>query len=870
MSPSNLVYELHRDGYIHNWLLAGPQTIPVQDFPGIPNAMSQIIARHYCEHSQVGQHIQEWDPPFTVDGEELHWMYTRCLDDHLIDLSCYHPSWQYLRAWAYTEVDCAQDNRVMLALTACGPADLWIDDQHLHRRDSFHPDGPHTTHVEAMLHQGRNRILVRAEQVANGHTPYVVGLQLQGLAADQATVLLPTIIDNPERRRHLEYIIDEAYLDRDLYRGDDEVVVHWPADLTQMAEILLRFQDCDGKVSVEGQAVGKAGNAFGLVHGVEMPDAAYRVVVMPRTREYYEFNQRVKKSINLYISHSGHSAKVYGSQEERRLEALDYAARSTGGSAFTELAKMELGWWSHVKQDVLLSAIERARLGYCDSVPDLMAVFKIACTHAENPAFPAAIREALATSVCGARCWLDSLHASLPGYATESRYILLCAAEILAGQLYPDAIFAATGQTGHWHRETGEKKALAWLHARGTGGFADWDSGPAFGEELVALVNLAELAQNPVVRRLAGMVANKILFSIALNSYLGTWGTTQGRSTAAIVKNPQLSPTSGIMRILWGMGAYNESLPEIVTLATAQTYSPPEVISRIGRHVPRSLWSRERHASLPGREHLVEGEPWEVNKVTFKTPDYMLCSAQDWHKGQQGKHEHIWQATLGPDAVVFVTHPANASQNDALCPNYWCGNAALPRVAQWKNTLIALYNLPENDWMGMTHAYFPLFAFDEHVIRERWAFARRGEGYVALYASQGFHLVTRGENAYRELASYGQQNVWLCHMGRAARDGSFGEFQQAVLALDVASEGLAVRCVTLDGDSLAFGWEGPLLVNGVEEPITGFKHYDSRHCSADWPASAMELHLDARTRIPLEGESARLEFQVNEPEKTAD
>ena len=39
--------------------------------------------------------------------------------------------------------------------------------------------------------------------------------------------------------------------------------------------------------------------------------------------------------------------------------------------------------------------------------------------------------------------------------------------------------------------------------------------------------------------------------------------------------------------------------------------------------------------------------------MTYKTPDYMLCSAQDWLPGELGYQQHIWQATLGPDAVVF-------------------------------------------------------------------------------------------------------------------------------------------------------------------------------------------------------------------------
>jgi hypothetical protein len=80
-------------------------------------------------------------------------------------------------------------------------------------------------------------------------------------------------------------------------------------------------------------------------------------------------------------------------------------------------------------------------------------------------------------------------------------------------------------------------------------------------------------------------------------------------------------------------------------------------------------------------------------------------------------------------------------------------------------------------------------------------------------------------------------------MGRAARDGSFEVFQQAVLALDVRFDGLSARCATLRGETLAFGWEGPLLVNGREEPITGFKHYENPYCVADLGAPQMEIRF---------------------------
>jgi hypothetical protein len=297
---------------------------------------------------------------------------------------------------------------------------------------------------------------------------------------------------------------------------------------------------------------------------------------------------------------------------------------------------------------------------------------------------------------------------------------------------------------------------------------------------------------------------------------------------------------------MWGMGAFNDRIMATVSLASMQNYEFPLLIGAIAADLPDEMWNRERHAGrLEPWCDRAEGD-WEVNKVTYKTPDYMLCSAQDHHQGERGVQQHIWQATLGPDAVVFVTHPACLSEENSHRPGFWHGNAFLPRVVQWKDVLIAIHSFPDDDWLGFTHAYFPIWAFDEHTLRDdaegrQWALARKGDGYLAITAARGLELTTRGDSAYREIRSYGQHNVWLCHMGRAALDGDFAAFQDRILALDVIYGESSVHCNTLRGETLAFGWEGDFVRNGQVQAITGFKHYDNPYCVTDLPAEQMEI-----------------------------
>ena len=221
----------------------------------------------------------------------------------------------------------------------------------------------------------------------------------------------------------------------------------------------------------------------------------------------------------------------------------------------------------------------------------------------------------------------------------------------------------------------------------------------------------------------------------------------------------------------------------------------------------------------------------------------MLASAQDYRPGEKGYQQHIWQATFGPDAVVFVNHPPVISEEGAHRPNFWAGNYILPRVAQWKDVLFALHNLPSDDWLGFTHAHFPVYQFDAYEVRDHWAFARKGDGYLALYASSGLSLVKRGPAAYRELRAYGRETVWICQMGRAALDDDFTSFQEKVLGLNVDVQGLAVRYASLRGETFSFGWDAPLVRDRVDEPLAGFKHYENPYSVTELPASEMDIHF---------------------------
>ncbi len=838
-------YELE-NGYIHNWLVAGPQAVPVPDLEHFQDQDWKLqIARHYYEVGSGVAQAPVMDQPFQVGEAQLEWSYFRCDDDHFVDCSAFYHTCHYLRAWAYSQVVSPAAREVTCILTTNGPADVWLNGQYVHRQEHFHHQIPHSVPFQAKLVEGPNEFLVRFEQVAARECPYAMALRIVGLSPE-AFVFLPTIHEGVARREVVEKAIESAYLDRDVFVWDDEVTVHWPKDLAVSSSLTIRLQRPPAWIYSESRPTASAGRQQPLAVPFQVPEGPFHVVLMPTLDEYYIGNLRLERKIALTTLKNKHSQTPYGTFDERRTEALMDAARREDSNVFSEIAKMALGYWADVKTDVIMETIKGINQRKDCSDFYLTGLLGMMHRYGDDPSFPESLKPPLEECVLNFRYWADEPGSDAMWFWSENHQILFHTCEILAGQLYPDRIFTNVGQTGQWHREKGERMALAWLLKRGAGGFSEWDSNCYFEEDLLALSHLADLAESQAVYDLATVVMDKLFLTMALNSYKGTFGSTHGRTYTPHIKSGRMEATAGVSRLMWGMGAFNSHILATVSLACMQDYGFPLIIGDIAADLPEEMWNRERHAGqLEEWCDRATGD-WEVNKVTYKTPDYMLCSAQDYHPGEPGVQQHIWQATLGPDAVVFVTHPPCLSEEGSHRPNFWHGNVVLPRVAQWKDVLIAIHQLSENDWLGFTHAFFPVWAFDEHALREDdkgrlWAFARKGEGYLALTAARGLEFITRGDNAYRELRSYGQNNVWVCMMGRAALDGDFGEFQNKILSLDVRFDELAVRCATLRGETLAFGWQGPLLRNGKEEPITGFKHYDNPYCEADLPASQMEI-----------------------------
>jgi hypothetical protein len=832
------------DGYIHDWLVLGPAITPVT----APGEAGEEAAPDRARLLPAADHIacDFPQPPQELDkieqfGEPLYWEVEHCRDDHLIEKDVTLAAYSYVRAWAFTRISCPGAQTATLRLTACCPANVWLNGRHLaYCAHAAAPDDrtPQTHTIRVDLAPGDNDLLMRLAQIAAGDIVLASAARIENAAGVQIKV--PTITEDPAARQEWEAALAHAHLDRAIYQRDQPVMIICDAEMPGARSGSIRLQQPDGLTYGRMDVTFQAGAQLEGLIGAQMADGPMQAVLTPPIEDYYTQGFRARRVLPFTVNMGVTVSESDDDYDDRLITVIREAARGSD-RLYAELAKMALGWWQTLDPRGIRPAMAQVGRGEQGCLDELLGLVTLRVRMGRYPQFPADLlgevdacllsfnytptqTPALA-GLCEASLW------DRPSQFAESDQITLHAAQIIAGQLYGEKLLTAAGLTGEQMRRRGEELATVWLRRHAQTGLACWNS---HTERIIsALALLADAAEDAGLRDLAAVLLDKTLFGLAVNSFRGAYAAPRAAARASWLRSGSLAPEAPLNYLLWGAGGLNSHLRGAVNLGLAgRNYQMPELLRAIARDRWPDLLSRERQ-QINDQDY--------VNTVVYKTPDYLLASAQDHRPGQAGRREQIWQATLSCDALVFTNHPTSFSDADARQAGWWCGNGSLPRVAQRKDALIALYNLPENDVLGFTHAFFPVYAFDEHRIEGGWAFGRVGEGYLALHATAGMALAATGDDAGRELRSAGLRNAWLCQMGRAATDGSFDDFRQAVRAGSVTAGGAQVTWETIRGERLAFGWTGPLLVNGTAEPITGFKHVENPYALAEFPAELMDI-----------------------------
>ena len=315
----------------------------------------------------------------------------------------------------------------------------------------------------------------------------------------------------------------------------------------------------------------------------------------------------------------------------------------------------------------------------------------------------------------------------------------------------------------------------------------------------------------------------------------------------------------------WGLSF--DDLDDGMTLLSFEAYNHPKVFPLFMRLMDAYNWwdndflspyrQLRRPASLLNKLGLMKPLVWllrkdisrnmreEVHTLTYRTPDYMLSAALDYKKGHGGDQQHIWQATLSEEAIVFTTHPGSFVHRS---PDYWTGSGFLPRVAMHNNVLVAVYRISSmmpglymKNRYNLTHAYFPRERFDEVGEKNGWVFGMKGNAYIALRSRNDYRWQKEGADRDAEIIADGKDNIWLCEMGRKDTHGNFEEFQKSIAAAEIAFDGLSVRYKSPSCGMVRFGWRGDFRVDGEKVPLRHELRYHNPYAETKFDPETIEI-----------------------------
>lgn len=796
-------------------------------------------------------------------GEGMTWRYAVTEEDEMIDFSRFNFASGLMRGWLYAGIVTEQPAMVPIEMRTIGPVQLWRGGEWVYQfDDTFSYVAPMTYRGVLPLHAGRNDIFLHGIMFGWREARLALGLRFP---------------ENPE----LKVEIPLGEVDADQWQQAE-------AGLSHLLLTRFAFPELPGTIALSEQApaplefeaevsIPTHGSPWAKFGFLELPSAKTTLALepgqsgaLPLTPEITQAMARLpgENALTLtlrpadgtplelhrevWVSARTFSTTPYGDYESRRQEARQHLS-AMSYDVMAAMAAVETGAREHIDSGAVAIACEFMENRYDCADFYAVSLLVLLYRYGEHPALKPDDRQRIENAFLHFKFWLDEPGIDAMCYFTENHQVLFHVTAYLAGQRWSDAVFHNSGLTGKQQQQRAAERIRNWIARRLRGGYSEWDSNAYLTLDIFAMLAVVEFAGSDRLRQMAETLLNKTFFMIAAQSFRGVHGSSHGRCYVQGLKSARVENSSGLQRIAWGMGIFNGETRATGLLSLAQRYRLPQVLQQIGADVDKTITTRARSRASFRLRFDMRDDEWDVQTVTRRTAHYMLASAVNHRPGEMGVQEHLWQATLSPEAVVFTTAPGNSQEHGNARPNFWSGSVRLPHVAQHGKTLLCLYDLQPDVGLGISHAYFPTPAFDEWTIEGRWAFARYGAGYVALWGDGDLQLTRTGRHAQQEVRSIGAGKAWLCYVGSADEEGSFAEFQRQVTQNSPQAEGPSVAWTAPNGEYLFFAWEAPLRINGEPQPWDNFPHYENAYTQTAMGAERMT--------IAYEGDALVLDLQ---------
>ncbi len=503
------------------------------------------------------------------------------------------------------------------------------------------------------------------------------------------------------------------------------------------------------------------------------------------------------------------------------------------------------------------------------------------------------------------RYWWDEPGENSMCYWSENHQILFISAEYLVGQLYPNIVFKNSGLTGKQHMEKARKRAMDWFEMRWNYGFIEFNSEVYYKEDIGALINLIDFAQDKEMVKKSQIIMDLLFYDVAVHNLQTMFISATGRAYSRGRQGGPNANLGGLTRYYWGDG--KKIKPSMMYgLMTTDNYELPSVLSEIAKDTNTVIiqqsnglnlselktegyygtsnrnmmmqWGMEafsnpeivRNSLSHVRNHIsfnnafvapfstldfslirwLHLEPLltrmikpqtngvaiqKGNTYTYKTKDYSMYTAQNYHPGTYGDQQHVFGLNIKNHFSVFHTHPALKKGKKHQSPNYHVGYGHLPHAVQDKNVSLAIYNLPEKkrlmemQLLDFTRAHFPIEKFDTAFVDGRYLFGKKGETYCAFIGLNNFEFVDKEKD---DIKQNGKITYWITEAGSLTEDGLFKDFIKRIKSNEVIFDAKNMElCYQSNAKTYELSYGAGFLVN-KQNICTNYQRYTSPYVNA--------------------------------------
>ncbi len=396
------------------------------------------------------------------------------------------------------------------------------------------------------------------------------------------------------------------------------------------------------------------------------------------------------------------------------------------------------------------------------------------------------------------RYWMDEDGSDGMCFWSENHSLMFFVSAYLAGDTYPEEIFRRSGKTGRQMKAQARERIHQWLTDVSEHGFDEFHSGGYTPITFAAILNVIDFCEEELAA-LGWKTADRLLRELAVQTFHGVSVAPMGR-----VYREVLCPLEQDIQSL--VNLIDPSAPDrfsewIIFLATSR-YRIPEDLVSYGREC-RSVCYEESNGLIcvekqadymltsvqsprlggPARVwENIAGQKGDMGTFHYvKSLNECFHGTTQFEPGVFGYQQHMWYAALDMDTVFFVNHPGGSCESCSVRPGYWYGNGIMPALMQKKNSLYAIYQIPETHPIPFTHLYWPKNRFDEEIREGHWIAGRKKDGMAAIWCSEAW---TPYDDVLAdcELRVYGRNTAYYVVCAGRSEYGSLGDFLKACQA----------------------------------------------------------------------------------------